>query len=239
MFCNNCRAQIPDGSAVCPYCGSQQAQQQPQYQQPQYQQPYQQPQYQQPQYQQPYQQPQYQQPYPQSSPLSSQPMNWHKFLVYFSLWASAVGFLVYAIMYFTGAIYGSYTEGKETIENEYLKKFLYASVSGIQAMDIIYGILLLGLSGFGFFVAYSMLKFKKGAPKLLTISYIAMAGASLLYAVIAFIMLSSNSKSVEALFEAEWPLRGVIYAFSMAIGAIVMLFINRAYYKKREHLFVY
>lgn len=236
MFCNNCRAQIPDGSAVCPYCGAQQAQQP--YQQPQYQQPYQQPQYQQP-----YQQPQYQQPYPQAypqgTPINSQPMNWHKFLVYFSLWASAVGFLIYAIMYFTGAIYGSYTEGHTTLENEYLRKFLYNSISGLQAMDIIYGVLLLALSGFGFFVAYSMLKFKKGAPKLLTISYLLTAGASLLYAVIAFVMISSKSKSVEALFEAEWPLRGVYVAAALFIGSIVYLFINRAYYKKREYLFVY
>ena len=73
MFCKNCGATIPDGSAVCPYCSAPQAPvtdaqpQQPQYaqpQQPQYAQPEapqygqpQQPQYGDPQYQQ-YGQPQ-------------------------------------------------------------------------------------------------------------------------------------------------------------------------------------
>lgn len=81
MYCNNCGANIPDGSAVCPYCAASTAPSvnsqspygesqygqsqygQTQYQQPQYGQPqYGQPQYQQPQYGQPqYGQPQYQQ----------------------------------------------------------------------------------------------------------------------------------------------------------------------------------
>lgn len=48
MFCVSCGNQIPDGSAVCPQCGAQQAPAQPAYQQPVYQQPtYQQPVYQQ------------------------------------------------------------------------------------------------------------------------------------------------------------------------------------------------
>ena len=101
MFCRNCGAQIQDGSVNCPYCGAQQYNQQP-YQQP-YQQNYQQP------YQQNYQQP-YQQPYQQSGIQNTLPMNWHKFLVYFGLWAGAVLNLINGFLLLTGSHYGDEKE---------------------------------------------------------------------------------------------------------------------------------
>ena len=126
MFCNNCGAQIPDGSPFCPSCGAQQAQQaqqqayqqQPQgyqqpyqqqgYQQQAYQQPYQQQAYQQQGYQQPYGQQAYQQPYGQQIP--QQGMKWHKFLVYFALWANAILNVIMGILSLTGAKYGAYKD---------------------------------------------------------------------------------------------------------------------------------
>ena len=216
MFCNNCRAQIPDGSAVCPYCGAQQAQQP--YQQPQYQQPYQQPQYQQP-----YQQPQYQQPYPQAypqgTPINSQPMKWHKFLVYFALWAGAVLNIISGILALTGSVYG---EEKELV---------YHFFPTMESVNVVYGILCVGLGIFGFYTAYNMLNFKKGAPKLLTILYAAACVISLVYIVAVFVIVTDKVRGLDT--SDLWLTGGMNLAVS-----ILMILVNNVYYKKREHLFV-
>lgn len=224
MFCSTCGAQLPDNTPVCPYCGTQLGAQQP-YPQQGYQQTYQQPnqqQYQQnyqqsyPQqgYQQPYQQPYAQRSYPQNPAL---PMNWHKFLVYFALWAGAVLNVIYGIITLTGGQYGIY------------KELVYAVIPGLKAPDIIYGISLIGLGGFGFYVAASMLKFKKGAPKLLQYLYIAAAALSVLYVIIAVIILSKYSGDLGSVIASV--------AVTLVI-AVVMVIVNNIYYKKREHLFV-
>lgn len=247
MYCGNCRAQIPDNSPVCPYCGAPQAQQpyQQNYQQPAYpQQNYQQPNYQQqqPNYQQPYRQPYpqqnyqqpypqqgypqpyaqqgYQQPYPQSPLYGGLPMKWHKFLVYFALWASAAFSVISGILTITGAQYEGYAE------------LVYAFIPGLRVADLAYGVVQLGIAVLGFIVAYKLLKFKRGAPKLLTIFYVLSVIASVLYVAATLIILLNYGADISDMAST------LATTFSSIAISIAMIIANHVYYKKRAHLFV-
>ena len=270
MICGKCRAQIPDNSPVCPYCGAQQAQptyrqpyaqqgyQQPTYQQPDYpqqnyqqptyrqpvnpqqgyqqpaypqqqtyrqqpypQQTYQQPVYQQQNYQQPYGQQGYQQPYRQSSLQNAGlPMNWHKFLVYFGLWAGAAFNLLSAILTLTGAQYGEYSE------------LVYAFIPGLKIADVVYGIVLIGIAVLGFITAFQLLKLKRGAPKLLTLLFILSAVASLLYVAAEVIILLNYGADLSDMVST------MATTLSSLGISVFMIIANSIYYKKRAHLFV-
>lgn len=249
MYCGNCRAQIPDNSPVCPYCGAPQAQmpyqqqayqqayrqqqqptypqqgyQQPHYQQPYRQQPYPQQGYQQPYGQQNYQQPYppqaYQQPYPQSGIPNTLPMNWHKFLVYFALWASAVLFVVSGILTFLGVQYAGYAE------------LVYAFIPALKIADVAYSVLQLVIAVFSVIVACRLLKLKRGAPKLLTLLFVFELLVSLLYVVAFIIILAANDSNMG---EVLSYLVSHISSIVLSVGIIIA---NHIYYKKREHLFV-
>lgn len=233
MYCNNCGAQIPDGSPFCPSCGAQQTQQQAQqgYQQPQqgyqqpyqqqgYQQPYQQQAYQQPYqqqgYQQPYQQQGYQQPYGQPG-MPQQGMKWHKFLVYFALWANAILNVIMGILSLTGSKYGAY------------KDMVYAYLPQMKAPDLVYGILLLVVAVLAVLTAVNLLKFKAKGPKLLTLLYIVSLAVAIIY--IAWVMIALSG------YGADMSSDIGSVAGSIA-GSILMIIINKIYYGKRAHLFV-
>lgn len=257
MICGNCRAQIPDNSPVCPYCGAQQAQptyqqpyaqqgyqqpvypqqtyQQPTYPQQNYQQPYgqqgyqqpypqqnyQQPTYRQQNYQQPYGQQGYPQPYPQSSLQNAGlPMNWHKFLVYFALWASAALYVISGILTIIGAQYTGYAE------------LVYAFIPSLRILDIVYGIAQLGLAVLAFITAFKLLKLKRGAPKLLTLLYIVSIVTAVVYVVVFAIILLNYGSDLGDLVSA------FASTFSSIGISVFMIIANSIYYKKRAHLFV-
>lgn len=217
MFCQNCGAQIADGSNACPYCGAQLTPAQPTYQQPSAQQGYQQQGYQQQGYQQtPYQAQGYQQPYQQ--PVQQQPpLKWHKFLVYFGLWAGAVINLISGISTMLGSQYGESAD------------LVYRAIPGLRIIDIIYGLALLGIAATGVLTALKLLKFKKDAPKMLLYLLIASAVAGLLYSVVGAAILSARGGDVSSVISS---------AVGSVAGSAAMIALNRTYYKKREHLFV-
>ena len=230
MFCNNCGAQIPDNASFCPACGAgmsqqpqqgYQAYQQPQqqaYQQPQqqaYQQPYQQQGYQQPYQQQAYAQPGYQ-AYPQQA-MPKQGMKWHKFLVYFALWASALINLIMGIVTLTGAQYGSYRD------------LVYAMLPGMKAPDLIYGLLLIVTAVFALITVLSLLKFKANGPKLLFLLYALVAVVTVIYVVWSCIVLSKYDADLSDV---------ITRTVASLITSVVMIIVNKIYYGKRAHLFV-
>ena len=241
MFCTNCGAQIQDGSSFCPNCGARQpsrqnsaAPQQPAYQQNQgYQQPpyqqnqgYQQPTYQQPTYQQNqgYQQPVYrqdqgyqQQAYQYYQPAQQLGMKWHKFLVYFSLWASALFNVVNGFQYLNGDQYGTY------------KNQVYRLIPELKTPDTIFAILCFVTGILSAVTAYNLLKFKKNGPKLLLATYGIGMAASLLYVISASVLLSNYSADLSTVYSSA--------ALSLVVS-IVMIIANSVYYKKRAHLFV-
>ena len=217
MFCPNCGAQLPDGAAFCSVCGQPQQNARPAYQQPQ--QNYQQPYYQQPQqnYQQPYYQPQqnYRQPVYQQLP-----MKWHKFLVYFALWAAAILHLFNGIMAITGKQYEA--QGVRA-------SLIYSFFPSLKTGDVIYGVLLIGLAAVTVITALKLLKFKKGAPMWLKMLYLLGLIASLFYVII----VTSALKKYHA-DTSEFVGNAVI----SAIISVAMIAINHVYYGKREAMFI-
>lgn len=226
MFCTNCGAQVQDGASFCPNCGQRLSvpqpvpQPQPTWSQPQqsYQQPeqtYQQTQQSQSSYQQSCSS---QQAYAQQAVQQpEQGMKWHKFIVYFAIWASAFISFVNGIRCLTGGHYGEY------------KEMVYAFIPGLKAPDILYGLLALGAVAIAIVTGLSLLKFRANGPKLLTILYIYSAGSSLLYLVWAGAVLSSKGADVSSVIGS---------VIGSLVGSVVMIFVNKAYYAKRAHLFV-
>ena len=144
-------------------------------------------------------------------------MNWHKFIVYFAIWAGAFISFVNGIRCLTGAHYGEY------------KKMVYAFIPGLKAPDILYGLLLLGAVAIAIVTGLSLLKFRANGPKLLMILYIYSAGASLLYLVWAGAVLASYGADVSSIIGS---------VVGSLIGSVVMIIVNKVYYGKRAHMFV-
>ncbi len=214
MYCRYCGSALPDGAAFCPSCGQpvQQAQAQPQQpQQPQ--QGYQQPQ-------QGYQPPVYQIPNPYGEAYSPQPvlgMKWHKFLVYFALWAGAVGYLIVGIITLTGSHYGSNRD------------LVYTYIPEMKAPDTVYGIVLLGTAVFSVLTALSLLRFKAAGPKNLTMLYIIEMAGTAVYSIWSISVLSSYGGDTGDV---------VANLVGALVGGVIGIVINKVYYGKRAHLFV-
>lgn len=144
-------------------------------------------------------------------------MKWHKFLIYFSLWASAILNLANAIQYLTGSMYGG----------EFEREMTYAFYEGLQTLDIFIGIVHLILSVFAIVTRFSLAGFKKSGPRKLFFVYLANALIAVIY-IIAFC-------SVTGLSVGDLDAGNV---FTSAITGIAMAFINKIYYDKRSSLFV-
>ena len=223
MFCKHCGAQLPDTAAFCTNCGQpvvQQPQQTQQPQQPAYNQQgaYQQPQqggYQQPQ--QGYPQQGYpQQGYPQQA-VPQQGMKWHKFLVYFALWFAALANLGMGILSLTGGQYGQ------------AKELVYSYFPQLKAPDIVYGILLLAAAVLSVLTALALLKYKAKGPKLLTLLYIFNAAVAVVYVLWVILSMSGSGADFS---------QTITQVITSLIVSVVMIFVNKAYYGKRAHLFV-
>lgn len=217
MKCGNCGNDVPEGGVYCNACGQPV---QPNYQQPNYPQPnYQQPNYQQPNYQQPnYQQPYYQQPYypqPQNT-VPYQGMGWFKFLIYFALFFGAFVNLMTGISFLTGSIYGGDAE------------WVYAVYDGLQSLDMILGCVLICIAAFGVFVRFRLSGYYRNGPAMLMGLYGGVVLFDLVYIVGVGMILP------------EYVMEEIDFTstYSAMITGVIMIFVNRVYFKKREHLFV-
>lgn len=209
MFCKNCGAQLPDGAVFCTSCGTQTSQQS---QQPTYQpqQPTYQPQ--QPTY--AYQQPAYAQPVG----TTEKPMGWFKFMIYFALFAGALLNLVTAIQMLTGAQYGD------------SKDLVYGFFPSLKTIDVIMGIVLLGLVAFIILVRFRLAGFKKDGPKLLAVMYAAVLAFNILYIILVASVLSDFGAGIGDLLTPS-----VVVSL---LGSAVMLIVNKIYFDKRKELFI-
>jgi len=213
MFCPKCGTANADTNTVCTNCGQPlapaQAPQQPQYQQPQYQQPYQ------------------QAPYQQDPKgwYNGHPMGWYKFLIYFALFASCVGYAITGIVSFVSI--GSYS----TYE------YFGVSTGFLKFWCVVYGLAVIALAVFAIIVRNALASLKAVGPKFLLYLYCAAAGLS----IINFIITMATLGSVFSLLDAYFPgtTAGVVvgFIFSLAIS-VVMIILNKIYFDKRKDIFV-
>lgn len=227
MFCVNCGNQIAEGSSFCPYCGVQlngqewapsQGQPGSEYQNAQgynygpasQQQPgnmYQ-------------NAPAYSYDPTNREMQNMYPMKWHKFLVYFALWAAAILHLFNGIMAITGKQYEA--QGVRA-------SLIYSFFPSLKTGDVIYGVLLIGLAAVTVITALKLLKFKKGAPMWLKMLYLLGLIASLFYVIIVTSALKKYNADT-----SEFVGNAVI----SAIISVAMIAINHVYYGKREAMFI-
>lgn len=209
MFCPSCGTQCPDDTKFCPSCGSSVANNQPT---ENAQQNFGQPNYTQPNYTQPNN---YAQPYNYAQPRMYNvqlEMKWFKFLIYFGLFAGAVLNCLSAILQITGAVY----EGSAEV--------VYIFFPELKFFDIFYTILLLALAILQIFTRFQLSGFKKNGPKLILIVYSAAAVISLLYGIVASVILH------EFLFNASMIISIIV--------PVVMVVLNKIYFDKRKDMFV-
>jgi len=222
--------QHPPYQQQTPYQQRPTYQQRPQYQQqPIYQQP---PQYQrQSPYQQrtPYQQqsPYGQATYHQQAPYKPQPsyqpqpaaqgMIWFKFLIYFSLFASATLNILIGIVKITGSHYNHNAED------------VYSAIEELQIIDIASGLLLFIFAIFSLYTRFSLSSFCKSGPTALKLLYIFDALLNLL------IIISYSFIETDSLFISFKP--DYVTPIISIIADIAMIFINHIYFSKRASLF--
>ncbi len=147
------------------------------------------------------------------------PMNWYKFLIYFALFAGAVINLVNAIRFLTGMVNGS----------EYECKILYSVLPSWKTLDILMGLLLLGLVAFAIYTRFRLAGFYQNGPTCLYLVYGLAAAVNLIYLIGAAILVSDLGLSLGDL-EISSTVAGII-------TSVVMIVINISYFKKRAALF--
>ena len=146
---------------------------------------------------------------------TGQPMKWFKFLIYFGLFAGALLNLVNGSIQLTGEQYGGY------------KEFVYSRFAALQAVDIIFGILLILLAILGVYTRFQLSSYRRNGPTCLNVLYIANIILSLAYLIAASVLTQINI--VE--------LGGSSMIISLVIS-IFMVVVNTIYFKERSQLFV-
>ncbi|MBO7288934.1 MAG: zinc ribbon domain-containing protein [Clostridia bacterium] len=148
------------------------------------------------------------------------PMNWYKFLIIVSLYASAITSFMGGIMYLTGYIYNMQSAGEI---NAYMIYMEYGKA--LLTADIAYGALSVAYGIFGFIVRSKLAHFKKNAPRYLYAWYAMGLIISIGYAIATCII----GTAPVSFFAAQLP---------QFIGEIVLLYLNYIYFSKRKHFFV-
>lgn len=195
MFCPNCGKESVENSIFCIYCGAQLNAAPPQPQAPY--------------------QPAPTPPVPPFYP----PMKWYKFLIYFSLFATAVIGVLTGLNFLTGNIYSAQELGLTT---DIVYTFYGES---LRVVDLVYALANFTLAAFAVYVRFQLSAFKKDAPTLLYI----------LHAMGVVISIAYNI-ALSVLFGIEIEFATLI---GSTIGTAVHVWLNYIYFQKRKWLFVY
>ena len=146
------------------------------------------------------------------------PMKWHNFLCYFLLWMGVLLNIIGAYEGLTGKVYESY---------------YYVVFPGLRAITICMGIMSLVFVVCMAYVALGLIRYKKNAPRNLLAMYVAILVFSVLFlGAIGVVVLNSGPIFERLAMSVVPPIIGVV------IGMVVVYRFNRAYYRKRMHLFV-
>ena len=150
------------------------------------------------------------QPNPYGAP-PMPPMKWYKFLIYFSLFAGGILNILFGLR----AFLSMFTDA-DTIA-------IYNRFPILRVSDMIVALLAIAMGAIAFYTRGRLAKFCANGPKLLTTLYTldAIAGLITLLAVVVVLPGTDISSQVGSI-----------------AGSVALIFINRAYFKKRAYLFV-
>ena len=150
----------------------------------------------------------------------NRPLKWHKFLIYFSLWASAVFVFMKGANLIALGIFGD-TDPQ------------VPEPTSLKVLDIAYGVIYIALAVYHIYTRYQLARFKKGAPKHLLILYVIISVIELAYLPLMFI---AADIPVSALFIEPAKYIGTI--LGTIIGTWILCALNKIYYDKRKELFI-
>ena len=146
------------------------------------------------------------------------PMGWYKFLSKFVLYAAGVLNIFNAISVFRGRAFFPRLAYK-TIERT------MNAHTVLKVAAVVLSIAYLGLAVFAVYTRRRLASYKHDAPHLLKYYYLVALGLSLLTVVAVMLV-------------GMLPMQAIVSFGEDAIFTIVILMINRTYFKKRAHLFV-
>ena len=152
-----------------------------------------------------------------SAPASKYPMKWYKFLLVLFVLSGIANILV-GFSTMTGAQYVesgiSYAE------------YVYDWYPGLKVIDVIYGLYAIAMGVYVFMVRSALKGFKRSAPKMVTILYVVSLVSFLIYNIISASIIGMGIANLMA----ELTLQVVVN--------LAMIFINKAYFKTRQELFI-
>lgn len=159
--------------------------------------------------------------YQPAANVSMYPMKWYKFLIYFALWAGAVGNVYSAYTFFTGMIYGG----------EYEAKLVYSVFPSLKTLDMFSGIFCVAAIILGLLAWNGLRQYKAIGPKLVVALYFASAAFNLIYIIAIYAILGEMANAAD-LGSAMGASIGAI------VSGVIMGIANYVYFQKRSSLFV-
>ncbi|MBP3313232.1 MAG: zinc-ribbon domain-containing protein [Oscillospiraceae bacterium] len=144
-----------------------------------------------------------------------QTMKWFKFLIYFSLFASAVLNFISGVQMLTGSIYGADAD------------LVYAFFDGLKALDVLMGVGMLALAAFAIYTRFRLSGFYKNGPKMVMLTYAIDAALQLIYIIGVNVILPGE---VVAEIDMTSTIVGIVVS-------VVMIWANKVYFDKRANLF--
>jgi len=139
-------------------------------------------------------------------------LKWHKFLIYFSLWISALSAVSQGINFYSGGLYEDSAAA-------------YAYYQGLEKLDTVMGLMYIALGIFIIISRFKLARWRENAVAWLTWSYIL---PPVCYIVWLF-SFSNITGVLEAPDLASW--------LGNVVGNLVVIIINLIYYRKRKELF--
>ena len=156
-------------------------------------------------------------PQPETPPdVSAYPMKWFKFLIYIALFAGAALNAISGIQYLTGSLYGEE------------KDLVYQAFPAMETLGTVIGIALLAVALLGVVARFRLAGFHRDGPKLLTLLYLSVMVVDFVFVVGLY---SALPVEVADLVDKASML------YDVAV-AIVMIIVNKKYFRERDALFV-
>lgn len=152
------------------------------------------------------------------STLPIMPMKWYKFLIYFSLFFSFIANLSIGLQYISGTIYLNDNTTADAIYSQY--------GLSLKITDVLYGFFVLFLSAFSLYTRQQLVKFKVSAPSCVNSLFLANAFLNSAYSIVS-----------TAFINGAVPPSTSSYAVSLIVVAVIIVYCNIRYFKKRQHLF--
>ena len=137
-------------------------------------------------------------------------MKWYKALTVALLYLGAVGNLFVAFQNIFGMSYGDSSS------------YIYSVYPGMRVLDIVYGIVLLGIACVALYVRMHLAQFKNDGPQLYLMMILLNVCASAVYSLLTMVITRGYDLGTVG---------------GMLVGGVVMYVLNRTYFGKRQHLF--